>query len=366
MAILNNDTAITTFEIIDESETVNNSCFNCTPTSSPNLRAQIYTSTFTSAIGIILNLMICYAIRKKKLLKSSIYIFIFNICVSDIITLLGLIANMIVTARKSNTYAIVIKNWACKISTYILSMSFNVSTLSLMVLAIDRYYTILDNHDYKSPLKGKHRIKVFIACIWIYAAAINGPQLHLLHITGNESSFCDAYYYSDYYNIPYYVLIFILNYCIPLLIMIIMYARIIIHLKVTVVNRDPNSSNTANFQINRKRSISVIKMIVVATVIYMITSFPVPVIMVAASLRRMTVAELRQNVHPVLSSLITTGLSISVLCCIQNPIIYFIFNSTLRNALIKDYHCCNSRKCDPDTNVKLIQVSTHNTVIATK
>ena len=358
MAILNN-TVMATFEIINKSEIVNDSCFNCTPTLRENSRSQLYASAFISVIGIVLNVMICYAIVKEKLLKSSIYIFIFNICISDIITLISLIVNALVAALKSNADTFTIKEATCKISTYILSMSFNVSTLSLMTLAIDRYYIILDNHDFKSPLRGKYRVKVVIGCIWIYALIVNSPQLHLLHITPDVSATCDIYYYSDNYNIPYFIIIFILNYCIPLLIMIVMYTSIIIHLKVAVVDRNLNSSNGADIQVNRKRSISVIKMIVIATVIYMITSFPVPVIMVAAALKRMTITQLRQTIHPVLSSLVTAGLAISIICCLQNPIIYFLFNSTLRKAVIKNcYPCHRRRKCDPDYNVQLIQVST--------
>ncbi|RDD35871.1 Neuropeptide Y receptor type 1, partial [Trichoplax sp. H2] len=248
----------------------------------------------------------------------------------------------------------------CKCTTFILSMSFTVSILCLAALAIDRYYIMLDNQIYKPSLKGNRRIKIVIVLIWIYAAATNSPQLHLLQVTADGT--CDIYYYGDNYNLPYFVAVLILNFCLPVLVMIVTYRKIILRLKVTVVNSHLDSSASSyrdNFQVYRRRTISTIKMIVVASVVYMITSFPVPIIMVAAAAKKMTIAELRQNVHPVLSSLITVGLAISVLCCIQNPIIYLIFNSALRDALPKWCCCCKScSKYEDEGNTIIIQVST--------
>ncbi|EDV21950.1 uncharacterized protein TRIADDRAFT_59455 [Trichoplax adhaerens] len=236
-------------------------------------------------------------------------------------------------------------------------MSFTVSVMCLAALAIDRYYIMLDKQIYKASLRGNSRNKIVIALIWIYAAATNSPQLHLVQVTVNGT--CDVYYYGDNYNLPYFVTVLILNFYIPVVVMIITYRKIILRLKVPMVNSHLDTSSSShrdNIQVNRRRTISTIKMIVVATVVYMITSLPVPVIMVAAAAKKITVIELRQNAHPALSALITVGLSISVICCIQNPIIYLIFNSTLRSALPKWCRCCHCcSKYDDEGNTIIIQ-----------
>ncbi|RDD35927.1 Neuropeptide Y receptor type 1 [Trichoplax sp. H2] len=346
-------------ELVNSSEMLNDTCLNCTALPNRNLRVQMYTASVISLIGIGLNFVICYAIIKKKLLNSSIYAFIFNISISDIITLFGLILNTFISNVRQGEVTM-LHHIVCKCTTFILSMSFTVSILCLAALAIDRYYIMLDNQIYKPSLKGNRRIKIVIVLIWIYAAATNSPQLHLLQVTADGT--CDIYYYGDNYNLPYFVAVLILNFCLPVVVMIVTYRNIILRLKVTVVNSHLDSSASSyrdNFQVNRRRTISTIKMIVVASVVYMITSFPVPIIMVAAAAKKMTIAELRQSAHPVLSLLITVSLAASVLCCIQNPIIYLIFNSTLRGALPKwcrCYKCCS--RYEDEGNTIIIQVST--------
>ncbi|RDD36547.1 Orexin receptor type 2 [Trichoplax sp. H2] len=345
-------------ELVNSSEMLNDTYLNFTVIPNRNLRGQIYPTAVMSFIGIVLNLFICYAITKKKLLSSSIYSFIFSISISDMTALVGFIISAFVLNVQPGQVTMV-HHIVCKCTKSISSMSFTVSILCLAALAIDRYYIMLDNQIYKPSVKGNTRVRVVIVLIWIYAAAINSPQLHLLQVTANGT--CDVYYYGDNYNLPYFVTYLILNFCLPAVVMIVTYRNIILRLKVTVVNSHLDSStpfSRDNFQVNRRRTISTIKMIVVATVVYMITSFPIPIIMVAAAAKKMTTTELRQNVHPVLSTLITVGLAISVLCCIQNPIIYLIFNSTLRSALPKwcrCSHCCS--KYDNEGNTIIIQVS---------
>ncbi|RDD36549.1 rhodopsin [Trichoplax sp. H2] len=327
-----------------------------------------------SLFGLISNMFISYAIIKKKLHNSSVYCIILNMCISDIITLIALIINAVINSADYEEYfSIILRVIVCKLSKYITTVSYTVSTLFLAILAVDRYFIIVSNHERrKLPiLKGKQQINITVICVWIYSAMVDGPIIHLMYISfGNQSS-CDVKHYSDSYNIPYFLSIIIVNYLLPLIVMIITYSKIVFHLKTSVTLNHEYSSNDT-FQANRKRKISVIKMIAIATTLYMLTSFPFAAILLASALKKISLGQLRRSVSPGIASLINIGFILSAVSCIENPIIYLIFNSTLRSVLPKSCcKCCNYRQyC---ANVGVIHVnplpnnfsskvqSTHNT-----
>ncbi|RDD36548.1 Galanin receptor type 2 [Trichoplax sp. H2] len=333
---------------------------------------KIFGISLISLFGIVSNIFISYTIIKKKLCNSSVYCIIFNMCISDMITLIALLISTIVDSEDfKEILSIIFREIVCKLSKFIITMSYTVSTLFLAILAVDRYFIIVNNRKGLPLLKGKRQINITITCVWIYSAIVGGPILHLMHIQRDNQSTCDVKHYSDSYNIPYFLSVIIINYLLPLTVMIITYSKIVFHLKISVVPKRDHSGNDT-FQANRKRKISVIKMIAIATTLYMLTSFPFAAILLASALKRMSLSQLRKSFSPGIATLINIGFTLTAVSCVENPIIYLIFNSTLRSGLPK---CC-CKYCNGyqhRANAKVIHVnpllsnfntkvqSTHNT-----
>ena len=106
------------------------------------------TTLLISLLGIFANSLICYAIVKKKLLHLSIYSLICNMCISDSITLISAAINAILSAVRlfykiSDKQGLLPYEIGCKLSYFILTTGFTVSTISLAVISIDRYYIIV-------------------------------------------------------------------------------------------------------------------------------------------------------------------------------------------------------------------------------
>lgn len=359
----------------------NRTCNITSGNSTAAFRASLPATLSISLFGIMANGLICYTIFKKKLLHLSIYSMICNMCISDSITLISIAANAILSAirlvhKVRDKQSLLPYEIGCKLSYFILNTGFTVSTISLAVISIDRYYIIVGSIGQNSILNTKRKIKLTIIAVWIYSMAIDTPILHLMYIPMEAPTTCDIYYYSYNYNTMYFFMLSVLNYFIPLSIMVIMYIRIVIHLRKTIrsqVRSLESSSSTyaislpgtsfsaaSSFHTNRKRRVAIIKMIVAATAVYMMTSFPYILIILTAAFSQMTILQLRNTGDPANATFITIGFILTSVACVENPIIYLISNKVLRSAVPK---CFQYEKKLRNSQIQAVRSSTKNQII---
>ena len=359
----------------------NSTCNITNGNSTTGVRASLPATLSISLIGFFANSLICYAIVKKKLLHLSIYSMICNMCISDSITLISVAINAILSAVRllfqvRDKQGLLPYEVGCKLSYFILNTGFTVSTISLAVISIDRYYIIVRSIGRNSILNTKRKIILTIIVIWAYSMIINVPIIYLMYIPIEAQTACDVYYYSYNFNAIYFLLLSVLNYFIPLSIIVIMYIRIVIHLRKTIRSQiqpagnslathsvpvsSTNFSAASSFDTNRKRRIAIIKMIVIATAVYMLTSLPYTLILLSAAFSRMTILQLRNSVSSSAAIFIIFGFILTSVACVENPIIYLITNKVLRSGLPKCLQCKKNRHI---LHIQTARTSTKNKFI---
>ncbi|RDD38914.1 Orexin receptor type 1 [Trichoplax sp. H2] len=296
-----------------------------------------------SILTTIVNGLVCYAIRKRGLLRLSIYSFIFNMCISDIlapvaITINSFIINEIQLQNK------LLYEISCKFFNYVLTVSMAVSMISFTIMAVDRFYITVLRKRRRLLFSSKRSVRLTIFCIWLHGIITSIPVLQIMAMVYEPNRACDIIYVGDYYNIPFFTFFLIINYFIPVLITAILYIFIVIRLKIAVMASLPYGRTIPPvIYVNKRKAINTIKMIATTTVFYVLTSFPYVVIMLILSDAKVSMIELRRK-GPVYSLLITLGFLMSALSCIENAIVCVVMSKELRKTIINSLRTLLGRK----------------------
>lgn len=254
--------------------------------------------------------------------------------ISDIMALTGVIVYSFMTAvaAGNSTYSQFLE-FGCKGSVYLINVSFSVSTISLAIISIDRYLVVTGKSVRQSTSYNKNlkfKIQMTILTCWIYAFSISGPIIPFLYVPLDGSFVCDTQNFGPNYNVPFMMLYYILNYLIPLIITCIMYLKIIRYLYLKTANINEASQI---FSVNRRRTNNIIKMMVIVTFTYMLSSLPYILILMSSSFSGLSLTKYIESADPLSQFIIRFGLVLITISPIQNPIVYLCYNDTLKDSL---------------------------------
>ena len=118
-------------------------------------------------LGISGNSLVVYVVCRSKAMQSVTNVFIMNLALSDIL--------MCLLAVPFTPLSFFLDNWTfgkflCHLVPFSLGTSVNVSTLTSLAIAIDRYFVIV--HPFKPRMKLGVCI-LLIAVVWIVAISIS-------------------------------------------------------------------------------------------------------------------------------------------------------------------------------------------------
>ena len=120
-----------------------------------------------SGLGIIGNLFIIGSICLYKRLRVRGHAFIINLAIADLLIVAYIMPIGLVTSQYIiNPFGDVM----CEINAFIIMTSCGVSTQTLMLIALERYFHICKMHIYRKAFTPK-LIGLYITIIWIYTAA---------------------------------------------------------------------------------------------------------------------------------------------------------------------------------------------------
>ncbi|XP_002735540.3 growth hormone secretagogue receptor type 1-like [Saccoglossus kowalevskii] len=180
--------------------------------------------------GIIGNALVAFVVWKNHDMKSSTNYFLVNLSIADLLVLI-----ICMPMALLETY--VISPWLlgeamCKLSPFLERTTAHASVLTLVSVAIERYYAICH------PLKAQYKcttgktIKICLL-IWIIASLSTVPNIistvHEAVIDGNGNTVyeCRTYTLSIASEIYMMIIIPVLFFGLPLLILIVLYSLII-------------------------------------------------------------------------------------------------------------------------------------------
>ncbi|XP_007534964.1 neuropeptide Y receptor type 4-2-like [Erinaceus europaeus] len=201
---------------------------------SMNLMFFIVTSySIETIVGVLGNLcLMCVTIRQKE--KTNVTnLLISNLAFSDFV--------MCLICQPLTAIYTIMDYWIfgevlCKMSAFIQCMSVTVSILSLVLVALERHQLIINPTGWKPSVP---QVYLGIAVIWIIAFFLSLPFLaysvlenvfHKNHSKALEfltdKVVCTESWPSDHHRIIYTTFLLLFQYCIPLVFILICYARI--------------------------------------------------------------------------------------------------------------------------------------------
>ena len=292
-----------------------------------------------SFMGIIGNVVLIITVFKRKQFHTPSYILSANMAVSDVIVLvfgsIFLIINIILSLNPDfiqSSYRTV-----CQVNYFVLNFSYTTSSQSFMAISIDRY-RIMTSVNGKSPFQKKKTLMIIVGITWLIGLTFAIPMLQISNINPRLPLMCDFQPYGTHLNgmlSIYHVASLLIAFIIPLLTVSILYFKIIRHISQTISTVQSNPGNKYNQ--SRKRQIRATKMMILATLLFMLNSLPIMAVWVVSVLIGKSYAELVLTYGQFLFIVISSAFFLASLTAIQNPFIFITYNKSLRAAMISNF-----------------------------
>ena len=220
---LNNGTA-------DESHS--STCFYHDTTATRAARVVVYcVIILVSALGNFMTIMVVW---RSKTMRRPFHCFIVNLAATDLTITLVYMPRVVVIWLRGTDWLIegIFGSVLCKIVPYLHGVSILASILTLLTLAIDRFFAIV--FPLKLELFTAKSSKLVIALIWILAMAVRFPYFLSLKVVYHKSRSefsCDANMKRTFKNSNareiYYTFLLIAFYALPFVLILASYTVIV-------------------------------------------------------------------------------------------------------------------------------------------
>lgn len=341
--------------------TVMTTCTQTTPLSLQVTLTVLYAIIFP--IALLGNSLVLYVVFKRQSMRSVLNLLIVNMSIADLLVTVFIMPYSV-------SYLFVGPQWfsgvfgliLCKTIHFSLTASIAASVITLIVITVDRFVSIV--FVWKRCLNLRTS-KVSLVIIWVVSVAIMGLHLKVYTvdqaIPGDERYYC----YPDWNRMPvdfnkyFAVGMFFVLYAFPLLLMAILYTMIGHKLWRDSFAENAGSGGDANINSSKKR---VIKMLVTVTVAFAVCWFPLHTIHYYIYFDYDTFRCM--SMYVILLSFWLGHANSAI-----NPVLYVVFNKTFRRAFLHALHIesfnsvnlkssikrpSNRRPSTAQTNVKCI------------
>lgn len=201
-------------------------------TSTVSLVVKVSLYVIVMLVSLIGNSLIFAVVLKNRKMRTPVNFFVVNMAAADILITVFYMPRMISRFFLGSEWGISggLGHFLCKIAPITQELSASVSVLTLIVMAVDRFFAVL------FPLK---RIitnlvaNASIALVWIIAAAVRSPLFYALRLVQTEDgkTFCVLQLESQTASDVYLNFAFVLFYVIPLFVLTVLYSAILVSLK---------------------------------------------------------------------------------------------------------------------------------------
>ncbi|XP_052783141.1 orexin receptor type 2-like [Mya arenaria] len=128
----------------------------------------VYVITFL--VGVLGNILVCFAVCRNKDLQTHTNIFIVNLAVADLTVIVVLLPSAL-SVDVTDTW--LFGGAMCKISIAIGTMCITVSILTLCAISIERWYAICQPFGFNNNIQ---RARITIAAIWAVSICVALPE----------------------------------------------------------------------------------------------------------------------------------------------------------------------------------------------
>ena len=324
----------------DQELNMNNSRIADLPTCSHIISTMLTSAiSFVSFAAFVANSLVTIAFLTNISLRTSTNYFIVNMAVSDLLssaTNWPLAGTEGLLSRK-HTIGGSMAAFVCKLGMYSRAVSQTVSVESLLLIVVERYIAIV--LPFKALRVSKRRRAALLVFTWICPVLVGLPYVQSSKIVHEgRRTFCRFTWSKRDLSI-FYIVGFLVLYCVPLISIIILYSRIMKNLRQKRPGEEEQeSARIRNLQQNR----TVMKVFIWIVSAFFISWTPLCVYMVLKIVFPMLFAK-----EPCMLYLALFFYIFPPLNTVINPIILFVSSSRFSKALKEMLSClkCKSSHC---------------------
>ena len=183
-------------------------------------------------VSLIGNALIFALVFKNRRMRTPVNFFVVNMSTADILITVFYMPRMISSIWFGSEWGISggLGHFLCKVAPFTHELSASVSVLTLILMAVDRFFAVL--FPFKQIFTNTVAF-VSIALVWLTAMAVRSPMFYGLRLMQQEDgkTFCFLRLDSEIAFNIYSRFAFILFYVIPLFVIIVLYSAVLVSLK---------------------------------------------------------------------------------------------------------------------------------------
>jgi hypothetical protein len=235
--------------------------------------------TTIMAVALMGNLFIIFIVYKKKIMRRTTNIFIANMAASDLFIAIVVIPKLLTELYVGPERWLVgggLGTTLCKFCFFLADFSVSISIVSHAVIAIDRFWAIVYSLR-PSPITPARR-KYIIAGIWLFSFLLHSPNLYSFRLRKRDGiNFCGINWSpldNKTSQKTFYAVIFVLEFCVPTLLMTFLYSWLI---KSLVSQRSLSAQSLHMRKKRRKEDIRVLRKVMTLLIVFLICLIPITV-----------------------------------------------------------------------------------------
>ena len=181
-------------------------------------------------VSLVGNILIGKIVYKKKSLKKPVNFFIVNMAMSDLVYPISMLPRDVALLFISSSWLVSgpLGQALCKLVSFSIEVSTVVSSQSLVLIAVDRFGTVV--FPLRSPLISLNKCRFFILATWIIAMVVRCPILFFFKVLEYPDGLVCTPLWSPYFK-HYTVAMIAVVFYVPLVLITILYLTIAITIK---------------------------------------------------------------------------------------------------------------------------------------
>lgn len=294
-------------------------------------------------VSIIGNILVIIVVSRTSEIKATVNYFILNMAVSDL-----LFSVVVIPRSIKELFSDPVKTWyfegilgsiTCKLCYFTQDVCTAVSVLTLVAIAVDRYYAVV--YPMLSGVITSKVRKLLVAFIWITAIGFHSPYFLAFRLNTDpktNAKIC-IYHWKTTALLTgraYFLLSSGFLFVLPLLIMSVIYTIILISIKRRKVPGNANSSSLRRYKLKRNRK--VLTMVLTVLFAFLICWLPINIYGYLLFFHWYIPPPCPETLHNVIF------LCIAYSNAAVNPFIYFALSENYRHAAVNLIKCRSKRR----------------------
>ncbi|KAL3875927.1 hypothetical protein ACJMK2_033831 [Sinanodonta woodiana] len=300
------------------------------------------------------NSIVCFIVFRARRMRTVMNFFIVSLAMSDLLMAVlcipfTFVANLVINSWPFGAFL-------CPVVTFLQVVTVFMSSFTLVAISLDRYFAIVYP---LRPKMTKQQACMVITLIWMLSVLIPLPtaitsRVHRYVNASSAPEFCEEIWENTSAKSIYNSILLLLQYFIPLLILMFTYGRISI---VLWIKRTPGEAVGTRDQRMARSKRKIIKMMITVVIIYAICWLPLHVINIAGDINNSFYNTEGMNIMWMVFHWLAMSNSM------YNPIIYCWMNAKFRNGFLSVMHCCTCGAIKTSNDIELQRFRYNSTVM---